>query len=728
MSPFGYFLGCIGECMKHDKFEQGAVSQSEPLLATSLSSTPVHLSELIQLQKLIDALPQPLWVSSKTHLHYFNAAMTDYLGVNLNEPGNISWQSFIHTEDLQLFSKLWHAALDQHQNFETQCRIKRSDTHYRMCTLAVKFHHEPEHLLQWAVSLTDVHDYFEIQQQLSQIVSTQENMLDASADCIHIISPEGQIRHSNQCCGLIAETETVAQAQESSLSWLNRLAPEARKSGQRALKQAALGLNSRFSSKTQSKDQPIQYWDHLLTPILDQHNITQSILCVSRNISQQKIAETRLKEAIKRDELTGLYNRSTFYKTFKQVLLKAQQQQTKAGLLLIDLDYFRHINDTLGHIAGDHLLHVLGQRFQACFGPNTIVARLGGDEFAVLVKNLESEEQLLATAQLAYSQLDQPINYIGDSISSAMSIGCAIYPRDALNTSNLLKCADIALNDLKNSGRGGIRMFNQDMCGSLENMTKQLTLARKIILADQIIPYYQPKVRLSDGVVIGFEALLRWQDQDQQVQLPSEIFGAFQDYELASRISETMQLKVFADMSRWQAQGLDLLPISINAAPVEFLRDDYAEKMLARLSNFDIPAHKVELEITEQSLSEHGANYVIRALNLLKQAGIQISLDDFGTGHSSLTRLQDYPVDCIKIDRNFVERMNSDPSALAIVKAITQIGSSIALDVLVEGIENTEQLDTLIHCDCQIGQGFYFYRPMAGASAQALLHPVAQKR
>ena len=728
MSPPWAFLGCIGECMKHDKFEQGAVSQSEPLLATSLSSTPVHLSELIQLQKLIDALPQPLWVSSKTHLHYFNAAMTDYLGVNLNEPGNISWQSFIHTEDLQLFSKLWHAALDQHQNFETQCRIKRSDTHYRMCTLAVKFHHAPEHLLQWAVSLTDVHDYFEIQQQLSQIVSTQENMLDASADCIHIISPEGQIRHSNQCCGLIAETETVAQAQESSLSWLNRLAPEARKSGQRALKQAALGLNSRFSSKTQSKDQPIQYWDHLLTPILDQHNITQSILCVSRNISQQKIAETRLKEAIKRDELTGLYNRSTFYKTFKQVLLKAQQQQTKAGLLLIDLDYFRHINDTLGHIAGDHLLHVLGQRFQACFGPNTIVARLGGDEFAVLVKNLESEEQLLATAQLAYSQLDQPINYIGDSISSAMSIGCAIYPRDALNTSNLLKCADIALNDLKNSGRGGIRMFNQDMCGSLENMTKQLTLARKIILADQIIPYYQPKVRLSDGVVIGFEALLRWQDQDQQVQLPSEIFGAFQDYELASRISETMQLKVFADMSRWQAQGLDLLPISINAAPVEFLRDDYAEKMLARLSNFDIPAHKVELEITEQSLSEHGANYVIRALNLLKQAGIQISLDDFGTGHSSLTRLQDYPVDCIKIDRNFVERMNSDPSALAIVKAITQIGSSIALDVLVEGIENTEQLDTLIHCDCQIGQGFYFYRPMAGASAQALLHPVAQKR
>src|SRR5690606_11101159 len=201
----------------------------------------------------------------------------------------------------------------------------------------------------------------------------------ASAGCINIISTEGEIRHSNQSGCLAQENETTEQDQDRSLCWLDRLTPEARKSGQRDLKQAAQGLKSRFSSKIQIKDLPIQYWDHLLTPTLDQQNITQNILCVSRNMCQQKIAETRLKEVIKRDELTGLYNRSTFYKTFKQVLLKAKQQQTRAGLLLIDLDYFRHINDTLGHIAGDHLLHVLGQRFQACFGPNTIVARLGGD-------------------------------------------------------------------------------------------------------------------------------------------------------------------------------------------------------------------------------------------------------------------------------------------------------------------------------------------------------------
>ena len=160
-----------------------------------------------------------------------------------------------------------------------------------------------------------------------------------------------------------------------------------------------------------------------------------------------------------------------------------------------------------------------------------VVARLGGNEGAILVKNLENEAQLINTAQLAYAQLEQPMSYVGHRMSICMSIGCTVYPRDAQNSSNLLKCADIALNDLKNSGRGGIRMFNQEMFRSLENMTKQLTLARKIIHADQIIPYYQPKVRLSDGEVIGFEALLRWQDQQHQIQLPSHIFSACQDYD-----------------------------------------------------------------------------------------------------------------------------------------------------------------------------------------------------
>lgn len=713
-------IACIGEKMKFDKHNLDAVARYE-IPVSSYPNYAAHFSssEFQLIQKFVDSLPHPVWIQTKNNLDYFNRAMTDYLGTDLNEYSTEQWQSFVHPDDLVVFNEQWHDALNIHQNIEIQCRVKQPNQSYRMCLLNVKFHHDANDLFHCVMSLTDVHDYFEIQQQLSTVISTQKNMLNASVDCIKIVTPNGELSHMNRAGCLALGVDE--HEQKFGMPWLKLLPPEVRSSGKRALLRASKGLNARFSGKSQLPNQPLQYWDNLLTPIVDEHNVTQNILCVSRNISQQKVAETRLKTVTERDELTGLYNRRTFYKLFKRTLFRAKHQNQQVGLLLIDLDYFKHINDTLGHIAGDHLLYVLGQRLQANLDKNTIVSRLGGDEFAVLVRNLESEAELVETAKLVSKQMDLPINYAGKTISGGMSIGCSIYPRDALNSSNLLKSADIALNDLKSSGRGGIRMFNQDMFESLDKMTKQLILARKIIKADQIIPYYQPKVRLSDGAIIGFEALLRWQDHHHQIQLPSHIFCAFQDYELASRISETMQMKIFEDMSKWQKQGLEILPISINAAPVEFLRDDYAEKMLERLSHFNIPTDKIEVEITEQSLAERGANYVIRALTLLKKMGIHISLDDFGTGHSSLTRLQEYPVDCIKIDRHFVERLNSDPAALAIVKAITQIGSSISLDVLVEGIENTEQLSTLLQCDCQIGQGFYFYRPMSSNAALELL-------
>ena len=317
----------------------------------------------------------------------------------------------------------------------------------------------------------------------------------------------------------------------------------------------------------------------------------------------QRLAENQLQRIIEQDDLTGLLNRRAFSRVFKSHLKVAREHQQQLGLLLIDLDYFKHINDTLGHSAGDHLLQTLGQRFQHSFDANIVVSRLGGDEFAISIPNLKSQQQLTDIASIAYQQMEIPIFYNGQNINIGMSIGCAIYPRDAQNTSNLLKCADIALNDLKGSGRGGVRMFNHTMFKTLENTTRQLTLARSLIKSKQIIPFYQPKVRLSDSQVVGFEALLRWYDKDQQLQLPSQIFAAFQDYELASRISETMQTKIFQDIQKWIELGLQPLPISINAAPVEFLRDDYAEKLLNRLKQFDISPDIIEVEITEQSLS-----------------------------------------------------------------------------------------------------------------------------
>jgi EAL domain-containing protein (putative c-di-GMP-specific phosphodiesterase class I) len=223
-----------------------------------------------------------------------------------------------------------------------------------------------------------------------------------------------------------------------------------------------------------------------------------------------------------------------------------------------------------------------------------------------------------------------------------------------------------------------------------------------------MVPYYQPKVRLSDHKVVGFEALLRWRTEDNRIHSPRKIEQAFQDYLLATKISDAIQNKVFKDIAMWIGQGLEVVPVSINAAPVEFLKDNYAERLLHRLNLYKIPHHLIEIEITEHILDDRGSDYVVRALNLLKQHGVKIALDDFGTGHSSLTRLRDYPVDCLKIDCDFIRQMNEDDAILAIVQAIIALGPKLSLDIVAEGIENTEQLELLKQSGCSIGQGYLF--------------------
>lgn len=207
------------------------------------------------------------------------------------------------------------------------------------------------------------------------------------------------------------------------------------------------------------------------------------------------------------------------------------------------------------------------------------------------------------------------------------------------------------------------------------------------------------------------------------MRLPHTVAEAFKDYELATKISDAMQTRVFTDIAQWLSQGITVPPISINAAPVEFLRDDFAERMLARLHLHQIPTHLVELEITEYILGDRGSELVARALTLLKNAGVRIALDDFGTGHSSFTDLRDYPVDCLKIDMSFVQRMTHERAILAIVKAMCQLGTDLALDIVAEGIETQEQRTALITAGCRIGQGYLFGRAMPAAAVVQLLTP-----
>ena len=393
------------------------------------------------------------------------------------------------------------------------------------------------------------------------------------------------------------------------------------------------------------------------------------------------------------------------------------------GTLLIDLDHFKHVNDTLGHAAGDKLLQAFGKRLKDSVRAKDFVARLGGDEFAVIMEAASDPQDLVRTGEFVLRRLKQPLTFNGRVMSAGASIGGALFPRDAQTANELINNADTALYALKETGRGGTKMFHQYMRQEAQKIASQLSLARVAISQQTVEPHYQPKVKLSTGELVGFEALLRWRHPTAGLQLPETVSEAFKDYELAAKIGELMQRAVFADMRSWIGRKANFGLVSINAAPAEFLRDDFAERLIARMIAYEISPHLVEVEVTEHVFFDRSSAYVSRALKVLKEAGVRISLDDFGTGYSSLSHLRDFPVDVVKIDHSFVGRMATDPEIAAIVSAVVQLGASLQIEVVAEGIETEAQRSLLVTQGCPVGQGYLFGRASTGDEAVQMTEP-----
>lgn len=690
--------------------------QTQDFVAKPKAPLRVLQTQLPPTLAALNLMPQMVWVKTQSQQQFCNQTLCQYIGQDLNLLPHDAWQNFIHPEDRAQFSSTWQQAAMLGQDFVQECRIKQLNQAYQWFKVNVKY--QPHSEIEWMVTCDNIHQYVLQEKLHKQQLLKQQKFLDSSADCIKVLTPDGRLNYINQ---FGRKALLNPQQPTQNLSWVNLLDSKVQSQAKKALGKAQEGQQARFTAITQRGGQVPCYWDNLLTPMLNENGHVKEILCISRDMSQQALTEKRLEYAYTFDDLTQLYNRRSFNSLLERALEQAAADSSSVGLMMLDLDYFKNLNDTLGHLAGDHLLKVFAYRLRKAFPKPMLVSRFGNDEFAVIIPNLACKQDLVDYAQRAAAQLDAPIYYAGQYINGGISIGCASYPQDANNLSHLVRCADTALNDLKQTGRGGVLLFNEHMLHTLQHTAQQLNLAREILRNDCIVPYYQPKVALDSGKIIGFEALLRWRDQQQHINNPGNIQEAFQDYELATRLGETMQRKVFGDLKRCLADNIALYPVAINAAPVEFLRDNYAETFLSRLQEYQIDPRLIEIEITEQSLEERGAAYVLRALEQLKHAGIRIALDDFGTGHSSLTRLKDYPIDILKIDRSFIEKMHDDPAILAIVSAIGQLGPKLKIEILAEGIEECAHVSTLQDCQCSTGQGFYFYRPMPIQDIQQIM-------
>lgn len=669
----------------------------------SAGGDAVHADAFVLFKTVFfDPMPLPVWCLSDQDTDAMANAYWQQTMAELPAEQSTHWMKWLHPEDSAQTRKAWLKAILHHNVFRHNVRLAVKEGDYRWFVV-----------YSYIVADTGyrIVTFFETDQLQEDNVrayanwQTSKSMLDASIDCIKLINTKGELvdMNSSGCVAL-----GVSADSGFGMEWLKLLPPEIEAPGREALKKAIGGHNARFSGKSESGGGLTMFWDNILTPLKTASGEVSSILCVSRDITDLHLAEQRFKYISEHDELTGLPNRRMFNATLMRYLDSDTLGEGGLAVVLIDLDYFKLVNDTLGHPAGDFLLENVAQRLQQSIPDNAFIARIGGDEFAAVLPGIKSSTALLAVGQKLIAEVTQPLSYQSQVIHISLSLGGALYPSQATDSTSMIKAADIALNELKRTGRGGICCYEPAMAGQVDKIRGQLELAKEIICEDAIFPYYQPKVRLSDGKIMGMEALMRFFNRKGELCFPGHIWAAFENYSLVERIGYLIRDKVFSDIRKWLDQSLEVVPVSVNASPVEFMRDNYAETVLQQIRHYNLPAELVEIEITEHMFDGRGACYVFRALNILKSEGVRISLDDFGTGYSALANIRDYPVDVIKVDRTFVDSLSKGKEGLAVVKALLLLATELELDVVAEGVEYTEQRESLLNEGYQLGQGFLF--------------------
>jgi diguanylate cyclase (GGDEF)-like protein/PAS domain S-box-containing protein len=445
------------------------------------------------------------------------------------------------------------------------------------------------------------------------------------------------------------------------------------------------------------------------------------IILTVRDVTDEKSAEERVRWTASHDPLTRLANRSLFQEKLEQAIRTAGTDGGAVGLLLLDLDHFKQINDTLGHDAGDMLLKMFAGRLRGVMRAQDTVARFGGDEFAIVMPDIHTEQSLIQLARSIQDRLREPFVHAGRILDCRVSMGASVFPAHGRSSEALLKNADIALYAAKSSGRGVVCLFEPHMRDDVQRRSSMVQLARNAIRDDRIVPYYQPKFDLGTRAIVGFEALLRWRTPNGRIGLPASIEAAFEDLDVAAAISDRMIERVIADMRGWLDKGIEFSHVAVNSSAAEFRRDNFAERVLEQLRAAKIPTRCFQLEVTETVFLGRGAEYVHRALALLSSQGVKIALDDFGTGYASLRHLKQFPVDIIKIDQSFVRDMAIDPGDEAIIRAVINLGSSLGIKVVAEGIETEEQDRRLLELGCDFGQGFLFSRAVAPGRVPRLI-------
>jgi len=693
------------------------------LIERKAARQALTLSEA-RFRAMSDASPLGIFVSD---IHgecvYTNEAYHTISGLNFEQTLGTSWRMAIHPDDRQRVLLEWRAAALGEATFKSEARFLRSDGSIvwaRLNAAAMLDGRQPRGYVQIVEDITErkaAEDALFEEKERAQVT------LNSIGDAVLTTNLPGNVTYLNQ----VAEMMTGWSCQNAlgrPLAEVFRIVDgttrqAAPNPAQRAIREnRTVGLAA--DSILLRRDGYESAIEDSAAPIHNRDGNVAGAVIVFHDVSESRAMALKMAHLAQHDFLTGLPNRVLLTERLSRAIGQARRHSKRVALMFIDLDYFKHINDSLGHAVGDLLLQMVADRLKLCVRDTDTVCRQGGDEFVVLLTEIEQAADAAPVAEKILAAFAEPCVISGNELHVTLSIGVSIYPDDGQDAEAVMKNADTAMYHAKANGRNNYQFFTAEMnIRAVRRLSIEGNL-RRALKQGEFELYYQPKVDLVSGLMIGSEALIRWQDPENGLVYPKQFVPIAEESGLIVPIGSWVLREACRQVRAWQDSGLPAVPISVNVSAVEFRHKNFLAGVALILEETGMLPGFLELELTESILMHDGKSSAL-LLESLKAMGMQLAIDDFGTGCSSLSYLKRFPIHTLKIDQSFIKDIATDPDDASIVGAMIGMGKNLNQRVIAEGIESEEQLAFLRGLQCDEGQGFLFGHPMPADQFARLL-------
>lgn len=691
--------------------------------ALQMANAALHESES-RFRDMANSAPMLLWLTNAAgEPIFFNQRWLEFTGRALEQELHGGWIEKVHPDDRQTCQDTHRQAMHNHEDFVSEYRLLHVNGHYRwiLDTGKPRYAQNGE-FIGYIGSCLDISDRKQVEQELKIRERQFRQIFELAPAGMSILDLDGRFLNVNQAlCNLLGYTK----AELLQTTWLEMTHPDDLPSNLNIIHKIVSGElpYAQFEKRYLNKIGETLHAVVSIAPLQNSQDELHQLAVQVIDITERKRAEEQLTHDAIHDGLTGLANRA-FFMNQLQMALKMSERHSgyEFAILFVDVDRFKRINDSLGHVVGDQLLVAIANVLIRCTKSTDTVARLGGDEFAILLEDVHDVHDAIRVAQRIQDDLVPPFRLAGHDVVTTASIGIVLSAADYQHGTELMRDADIAMYRAKDNGRNCYEVFDKVMHARAVQMLKLEADLQRAIDQQEFMAYYQPVVSLTTGQLSGFEALIRWQPTDQPMISPNQFIPLAEDNGMIVPIGEWMLQLACQQFRAWQ-QEFPLtanLQISVNLASRQLAEDSLIDQIDHILQSTGLAGACLKLELTERMLMEN-SSVVVSRLQQLKERNIQLSIDDFGTGFSSLSYLHQFPIDTLKIDRSFVDQMDITTGQSGIVQAIVNLAHALDMDAIAEGIETQQQVQTLQTLGCEYGQGYYFARPLPAEEVRSLL-------